>query len=81
VDRVQSPKLAAMLKNIVKRLKDALRSAVDRLMNEVGRPLARKLAYLAVSLGNQNALNWAFDTKFAKYLTIMHMNDPEMYKA
>ncbi|MFQ6065309.1 MAG: hypothetical protein ACE5L6_07520 [Candidatus Bathyarchaeia archaeon] len=81
VDRVQSSKLTAMLKNIVERLKEMLRSGVDRLMEEIGWSLARKLAYLAVSWGNQDALNWAFDARFAKHLAVMHMNSPEMCNA
>ena len=80
VDQVRSSKLAAMLRNVVERLEEALRSRVERLMVEVGWPLAQKLAYLAGSWGNQNALNWAFDTKFARHLTITCMNDSGMFK-
>lgn len=81
VDRVRSSKLAAILEKIVERLTEALRSRVDRLMEEVGWPLARKMAYLAVSWGNRDALNWALGARFARYLTVLHMNDSEMYKA
>ena len=80
VDRVRSSKLAAMLRNIVERLEEALRSRVERLMVEVGWPLAQKLAYLAVSWGNRDALNWTFDAKFARYLTIAGMNDSGMFR-
>ncbi len=80
VDRVRSSKLAAMLRNVVERLEEALRSTVERLMVEVGWPLAQKLAYLAVSWGNQDALNWAFDAEFARYLTVEGMNDSGMFK-
>lgn len=81
VDQVRNPKLAVMLKNIVERLREAFRSRVDRLMVQIGWPLAQNLGYLAVSWGNRDALNWAFDTKFARYLTVVRMNDSEMYKA
>jgi len=30
--------------------------------------------------GNQDALNWAFDAKFARHLTIVSMNDSGMFK-
>lgn len=75
VDRVRSSKLAAMLRNIVGRLEEALRSRVDRFMVKIGQPLARKIACLAVSWGNRDALNWVVDTRFARYLTVVHMND------
>jgi len=57
-----------------------LRSRVERLMVEVGWPLAQKLAYLAFSWGNKDALNWAFDAEFARYLTVVCMNDSGMFR-
>lgn len=80
VDRVRSSKLAALLESIVERLREMLKSNVDRLMEEVGWPLAQKSAYLAVSWGNRNALNWAVDTEFARYLAVARMNDSGMFK-
>ena len=80
VDRVRSFKLAAMLRNIVQRIEEALRSRVERLMVEIGWPSAQKLADLVFSWGNQDALNWAFDAKFARHLTIVSMNDSGMFK-
>jgi len=74
VDRVRSSRLAAMLRIIVKRLEMALRSRVERLMVKVGWPSARRMAYFAVSWGNLDALNWASDAEFARYLTVIHMN-------
>jgi len=65
----------AMLRSIVERLEAALRSRVEKLMVKVGWPLAQKLARLAYSWGNQNALNWTLDAKFARYLTVIYMND------
>lgn len=79
VDRVRSSKLAAMLRDIVERLEEALRGRVERLMVEVGWPLAQKMADYAFSWGNRDALNWAFDARFARYLTVVRMNDSEMF--
>lgn len=80
MERVRSSTLAAMLKNIVERLTEALRSRVEKLMVKVGRPLARKIAYWAVSWGNRNALNWASEARFARYLAVVHMNNSGMSK-
>lgn len=80
VERVQSSKLTAILRNIVGRLEDALSSRVDKLMGEVGWPLARKIAHLAVSWGNRDALKWVLNARFARYLTVVRMNDSEMFK-
>ena len=80
VEHVQSSKLTAILRGIVGRLEEALGSRVDKLMREVGWPSARKMACLAVSWGNRDALNWVFDARFARYLTVAHLNDSEMFK-
>jgi len=64
-----------MLRSIVERLEAALRSKVERLMVTVGWSLAQRLARLAFSWGNQNAWNWALDAKFARYLTVIRIND------
>jgi len=80
VDQVRSSTLAAMLRSIVERLEAALRSRIERLMVAVGWPLAQKLARLASSWGNQNAWNWALDAKFARHLTIVHMNHSAIYR-
>jgi len=75
VDQVRSSKLIAMLRSIVERLEVALRSRVERLMVKVGWSLAKRLARLASSWGNENALNWTLDAKFARYLTVIYIND------
>jgi len=80
VDQVRSSTLIAMLRSIVERLEAALRSRVEKLMVKVGWPLAQRLARLASSWGNQNALSWTLDAKFARHLTIMHLNNSEIYK-
>jgi hypothetical protein len=75
VEQVRSSTLTAMLRRIVERLEAAFSSRVERLMVQVGWPLAQRLARLASSWGNQNALNWTLDGKFARYLTVIHMNN------
>jgi len=75
VNQVRSSRLTAMLRVIVERLETALRSKVERLMVTVGWPSARRMAHFAVSWGNLDALNWASDAEFARYLTVIHIND------
>ena len=75
VEQVRSSKLTAMLRIIVERLETALRSKVERLIMKVGWPSARRMAHFAVSWGNLDAWNWASDAKFARYLTVVHIND------
>lgn len=70
VDVVRSSMLAGMLRSVVEKLMDAMKSKVEK----IGWSSARKIAYLAVSWGNNEALNCAFDSSFAKYIVIMHIN-------
>jgi hypothetical protein len=79
VDQVQSSTLTAILNRIVEDLEAMVRSRVKRLMVTVGWPLAQRLAHLAASWGNPNALTWALDATFARHLTIVHMNNSGSY--
>ena len=80
VEVVRSSKLAGILECIKQKLMNAMESPLKKLMLEFGKPTAAKIAYLAVSWGNIEAQIWAFDSKFAKYLTVMHVNTPEIHK-
>jgi len=75
VDWVRSSTLGAMLRTIVERVEVALRSRVERLTVEIGWPLARKFASFASSWGNLNAMTWASDAEFARYLAVIHIDD------
>lgn len=79
VDVVRSSMLARMLRPVIEKLMDAMKSKVEKLMEKIGWSSAQKIAYLAVSWGNHKALNWAFDLGFAKYLTITCINT-SLYK-
>ena len=74
VEEVRSVKLAMIVKAIVDKLKLAMRSRVERLMVTVGSSLARTIAEIAVSWGNLEAVEWASDRGFIRYVTVMEMN-------
>jgi len=80
VDTVRSHLLARVLTSITGKLLDAMRSMVLREMEEIGRPLARKLSRIAQNWGSVSAIQWAKDHGFIQYLTIMYMNTPTMFK-
>jgi hypothetical protein len=71
VDQPKSPKLIDAIAKIIVRVKGALMSPLYRLMEQVGRPLAKKLSRIAKSWGNETADKWVEDQGFVKYLTIM----------
>lgn len=80
VDGVRSFTLAKALLSVIKKLEDAFESRVLRILKEVGFPLARKLSLFAQKWGNNLAQNWMRDVSFAKFLAIMHINSPGVFK-
>jgi hypothetical protein len=79
-DRVRSFTLAKILFSVVRKLEDAFEGRVFRVLRDVGLPLARKLSLFAQNWGNSFAKNWASDTSFARFLAIMHLNNPGVFK-
>jgi hypothetical protein len=74
VEHVKSPKLAKIITRIIGRLREALKSRIEKLMETVGRSLALRHAECACSWGYKDALKWAADPDFIRYLTIVGMN-------
>ena len=74
VEHVRSPKLAKIVARILEKLSEALKSRIEKLMATVGRSIARKHAECAYSWRYKDALKWAEDTDFIRYLTIIGMS-------
>jgi len=80
VKKIRSSTLKEILMTISEKLMEAMESQVARFTETIGRPLAQKIAKLAYSWGNQKSLEWAKDSSFARYLTIMELNTPRILK-
>jgi len=86
VDRVCSPRVVKLLAPLIKKLLDAmggieaLEGKVAHRMKTVGRSLARKISLIAQGWGNKSAVRWLDEPGFIRYLTIMDMNLPPMFK-
>jgi len=76
VDRPRSLKLIEALARIIVKVKKAMISPLRRLMEQVGKPLARRISMIALRWGNRSAAKWARDEGFIRYLTIMNL--PEL---
>ena len=74
VDRPRSMVLIMALAKVVVKIKKALMSPLKRLMDRVGRPLAKKISMIALRWGYRGAVEWAEDEGFIKYLTVIDMN-------
>jgi len=71
----RNAKLIDLLTKIIVKVKDALRSHVDDLVSQIGKPIARKLSSIAQKWGYRTAVKWATEDGFSKYWTIMKLND------
>jgi hypothetical protein len=70
VDNVKSAKLVKVLTTIIKKLQSATESTIDKLVRNIGLPLAQKISDIAVSWGNCLASKWADDLAFARFLVL-----------
>ena len=80
VDKVRSHLLAKVLASIIRKLLGAMKSRIVHAMEEIGCSIARKLSQIAQKWGNISATHWMMNPSFIKYLTIIHMNTPPMFK-
>lgn len=80
VKKIRSRLLAKVLTSIVKKLLSVMRRRVKRMMEEVGYLFAEKLSQIARSWGNVSAIFWAREPSFVRYLTIIYMNTPRIFK-
>jgi hypothetical protein len=74
VDTIRSAKLAKSIAVLTRKLEDAVKGSFSGRLREIGLPLAQKVSFTAQKLGNVSAIDWAFDSSFAIFLAVMHMN-------
>ena len=74
VDNIRGAKLAKSIAVVTRKLEDAMKSSFSNRLKEIGLPLAQKISFAAQKLGNTSAVDWAFDSSFAIFLAVMHMN-------
>ena len=74
VEKVRSLKLERIISTIVNKLANAMKSTLEKLTEDIGRPLAQKLSQIAWNWGNKSAVQWAEDPVFIQYLTVTQMD-------
>jgi len=80
VDTIRSAKLAKSMLALTRKLEDAINSSFSSRLREIGLPLAQKISLTAQKLGNISAGSWAFDSSFAIFLAVMHVNNVKIFK-
>ena len=77
---VRSVTLAKSILALARKLEGIMESSFSRVMREVGFLLAQKVSSVAQKWGSTSAKIWAFDSSFAHFLAVMHINDPKTFK-
>jgi hypothetical protein len=80
VDNIRSAKLAKSIAVLTRKLENAQESSFSSRLREIGLPLAQKISFTAQKLGNISAISWVFDSSFAIFLAVMHINDVKIFK-
>lgn len=80
VDNIRSAKLAKSIAELTRKLEDAIKNRFSSRLREIGLPLAQKISLTAKKLGNISAGNWMFDSSFAIFLAVMHVNNVKIFK-
>ena len=73
-DSVRSASLARCVLAVTRKLDGLLESRLARSIREIGFPSASKLSFFAREWGNFDAVEWAKDVGFARYLAVMRFN-------
>jgi hypothetical protein len=80
VDTIRSAKLAKSLLALTRKLEDAMKGSFSSRLRAIGLPLAKKISFTAQKLGNISAGGWVFDSSFAIFLAVMHVNNVKIFK-
>ena len=77
---VRSVTLAKCILSITRKLEGLLESKFVRAIREIGFSIARKLSLFAQKWGNVVAKSWVSDVGFARFLAVMNLNEPKLFK-
>jgi hypothetical protein len=75
VETIHSTLLAKSIALIITKLETSMSNRFQNRIRNIGLPLAQKISAIAQKLGNDSAEQWARDSSFAFFLTIMHINN------
>ena len=80
VNDIRSTQLVKSMLVITRKLENAMRGSFSIRLNVIGLPLAQKISFAAQRLGNLSASSWGFDSSFAIFLAVMHINNAKILR-
>ena len=75
VGNIRSVKLAKSILGLRRKLEDGKKSGFSNRLMRIGVPLAQKTSLTGQKLGNPLAKSWSYDSSFAVFLAVIHIND------
>jgi hypothetical protein len=75
VETIHSSLLSKSIALIITKLESGMGNSFQNSIRDIGLPLAQKISAVAQKLGNIYAKQWAQDTSFVLFLTVMHINN------
>jgi len=81
IERIKSPTLVHVIIKIIIKLNRALKSSFINAAEEIGYGIAVKSTELAYAWGSHEAKDWRSELHFIRYLGIMHLNTPTLFRA
>ena len=75
VDNIHSSRLAKSIQKLANKLEYAMKNGFSQRVKEIGLSLAMKISLAGQKIGNFSAVGWAFDSSFAVFLAVMHINN------
>ncbi len=78
VRKIRSLVLSRILASIIEKLQIRTECNIAVLIHKMGQPLAEKISTIAHRWGNTFADRWRADDGFARFLAIMHINEPSL---
>ena len=78
---IRNAKLVKSIIAVANKLETAMSPRISEAFEEIGFPLAQKLTTVALKLGNVLAGSWASDSRFARFLAVMYINDQERVRS
>jgi hypothetical protein len=79
VREIKSNVLSRSLASIIQKLQVGTKEGLIAIFHTFGQPLAERISSIAYRWGNASAAQWSADTCFARFLTIMHINNPSLF--
>ena len=80
VRKIRSSVLSQVLVSIIGKLQVGTKCGLAASLRSWGQPIAEKISMIAQAWGNASAVKWSVDKTFIRFVEVMCLNTPAVYK-